>query len=134
MAVLDFNSTTHASNALLINVPSDGKKYDALFTISRYSDNGNALTYVGVNIATAGGNSIINPDLSVACYASMSGSQQIQFCVQNIKAGDVKVSTASRGWVAGAGLNVNTIVSCVLSERVSSGSSGVQDVRVTGCL
>ena len=125
MSVLDI-STTHANNAMLINVPDDGKTYVALFTMSRYSDNGNALAYVGVNIATAGGNSTTNTDLSVACYASMSGSTQIQFCVQNIKAGDVKVSTKALGSIAGSGgIYVNTIVSCMLSERVKSGSSGL---------
>lgn len=134
MAVLDISSTTHASNALLVNVPDDGKTYDALFTVSRYSDNGNALTYVGVNIAFAGASPTSNPDIAVSAYASMSGSQQLNFVVQNIKKGDVRVSTASKGWVAGVGFNVNTLISCVLCERVAtSASGGVQDVFVRGC-
>lgn len=130
MAVIKNNTTTHTSNATLINVPSDGKTRRLMLTVSRYVIDVNtpSLSFVGVKVAFAGRNSSTLPDLEVASYVSSVGNQVTTMYIDNVESGDITVSTES---LVGASstANVNVIVSGVLTVT-SSGTVPVTPVYI----
>ena len=113
MAVIKNNTTTHTSNATLINVPNDGKTRRLMMTVSRFVESATAMPFVGVKVAFAGRNSSTLPDLEVVSYVSSAGNQVTTMYIDNVESGDVTVTT--EGLSSGGVLSINVIVSAVLT-------------------
>lgn len=115
MAVIKNNTTTHTSNATLINVPNDGKTRRLMMTVSRFVESAAvaAMPFVGVKVAFAGRNSSTLPDLEVVSYVSSAGNQVTTMYIDNVESGDVTVTT--EGLSSGGVLSINVIVSAVLT-------------------
>ena len=112
MSVIKNNTSTHTSNATLINVPDDEKTRRLAITISRFAEAGNAIPFVGVKIAFAGRNSSTLPDFEIASYVSSAGNTVSTVYIDGVESGDVNVSTESLMSISGP---INIIVSGVLT-------------------